>query len=211
MLQTFPAALVACALDAKPGEAVLDMCAAPGGKVRTLAVTSRGLPPVPAQCRVLRAHTVSELEPRTCGPCTWQGGLKFASQCMALTSDREGASKANSCGGGQATHIAERMGGSGTVTACDRSAHKVDKIEQLARRLRLDTVLVLPPLVPSSCALPISSPYSEIFGSWRGARVPRVTRGGGRQPRRMPRVVSIRGSLPRPPSIKCCSTRPARR
>ena len=34
MLQTFPAALVACALDAKPGEAVLDMCAAPGGKVR---------------------------------------------------------------------------------------------------------------------------------------------------------------------------------
>jgi 16S rRNA C967 or C1407 C5-methylase (RsmB/RsmF family) len=34
MLQTFPAALVARALDAKPGEAVLDMCAAPGGKVR---------------------------------------------------------------------------------------------------------------------------------------------------------------------------------
>ena len=33
MLQTFPAALVARMLDVQPGEAVLDMCAAPGGKV----------------------------------------------------------------------------------------------------------------------------------------------------------------------------------
>ena len=64
----------------------------------------------------------------------------------------EGESEAETGGGRQATHIAERMGGSGSVTACDRSAHKVGKIEQLARRLRLDTVLVLPPLWSCMCS-----------------------------------------------------------
>lgn len=40
MLQTFPAALVARMLDVQADDTVLDMCAAPGGKVGVLALAA---------------------------------------------------------------------------------------------------------------------------------------------------------------------------
>jgi 16S rRNA (cytosine967-C5)-methyltransferase len=65
-----------------------------------------------------------------------------AMAAVDLLAPRPGESVLDLCAapGGKTTHIAERLGGEGTVVACDISAARLETVTENARRLRLEHV-----------------------------------------------------------------------